>query len=138
MSLDTIDFCRFHPHKEAAEKCTECHAPICLDCVTSYVAKFPSYFYKERKVCFPCYCNLMRNSALFWLLTIPIGIFTIYFIATSISEWGEVWLLSIVIISLLLLLFVSTWNEVKRRNQEKEDFFKRLKVTKTEIIRSVD
>ncbi len=138
MSLDFINFCRFHPRKKSAEKCTECGAPICEECVNSYVAKFPLAFYSERKVCFPCYCDLMRNFALSWLLSVPIGIFAIYFIATYISEWSEAWLPAIVIVTLLLLLFVSTWSEVKRRNQEKEAFFKTLRVTKTEIIRSID
>ena len=80
----------------------------------------------------------MSNFALSWLLSVPIGIFAIYFIATYISEWSEVWLPAIVIVTLLLLLFVSTWGEVKKRNREKEDFFKTLRVTKTEILRSID
>ncbi|MEX2720801.1 MAG: hypothetical protein Q6362_005220 [Candidatus Wukongarchaeota archaeon] len=138
MSLDTINFCRYHPHKESIEKCTECGAPICEECITSYVTSFPRSFYRERKVCFPCYCDLMRNFALLWLFTVPVGIFAIYFIATYISELSKVWLPSIVILILLLLLFVSMWNEVKRRNREKEEFFKTLRVTKSEIIRSID
>ncbi len=80
----------------------------------------------------------MRNFALLWLFTVPVGIFAIYFIATYISELSKVWLPSIVILILLLLLFVSMWNEVKRRNREKEEFFKTLRVTKSEIIRSID
>ena len=138
LSLGIINFCRYHPRKESVEKCTECGAPICENCVNSYIARFPRSFYSERKVCFLCYCDLMRNFALFWLLSVPIGIFAIYFIATYISEWSEVWLPAIAIITLLLLLVVSTWSEVKKRNREKEEFFKTLRVTKTEIIRSID